>query len=86
MSFADAPECVARELETQLAARPGVVATDRIGSEFTPSGRVEIEVIVEATARGTVPNCVTWPVVQSSLGIADVTAWNAPDTLRVVIR
>ena len=51
MSFSDSPDCVARELARHLAATPGVLAVDRLGSEVSPSGRVEIEAVVETTAR-----------------------------------
>lgn len=85
---AEYADCTARELARCLASIPSVVAVDRVGSALTPSGRVEIEAIVETTARGTVPNSVTHAVVRSSLGIAPgaTQPGNAPGTARVVIR
>jgi ABC-type phosphate transport system ATPase subunit len=86
VSFSDTPDCVARELARELADLPSVLAVDRIAADLTPSGHVELEVIAEATDRGTVPNAVTHLVVQSSLGIADCDPHNVPGYKRVIVR
>jgi hypothetical protein len=86
MSFSDTPAAVTSELARALRTYPSVVAADCIAADETPSGRPEIDCVIEATARGTLPNAVTHAVCRSSLGIADVTDANAIRHKRVVVR
>ena len=57
-----------------------------IAAEETPSGRPEVELIVQSTDRRTLPNAVSHAIVRSSLGIADCTDANAIKHKRVVVR
>jgi hypothetical protein len=86
MSFSDSPEAVADELARRLESQPAVVATDRLSADVSLSGRETVEATVKSTDRGTLPNAVTRAVVQSSLGIAEVSPANAPEHKVVIIR
>jgi len=86
MSFSDSPSVVADELARRLESQPAVVGTDRLSADVSLSGRETIEATVENTDRGTLPNSVTRAVVQSSLGLAEVSPANAPDHKVVIIR
>jgi hypothetical protein len=86
MSFSDSPSVVADELARRLESQPAVVATDRLSAQTSLSGRETVEATVQATDRGTVPNSVTRAVVQSSLGLAEVSPANAPEHKVVIIR
>jgi len=86
MSFSDSPSVVADELARRLESQPAVVATDRLSAQTSLSGRETVEATVRATDRGTVPNSVTRAVVQSSLGLAEVSPANAPDHKVVIVR
>ena len=86
MSFSDTPSCVATELARTLDRYPSVVAATIVPESESPSGRPEVEAVVETTARGTLPNSVTHAVVRSSLGIAECDPGNSPGHKRVVIR
>jgi hypothetical protein len=86
MSFSDSPSVVADELARRLESQPPVVATDRLSADVALTGRETIEATVENTDRGTLPNSVTRAVVQSSLGLAEVSPANAPDHKVVIIR
>jgi hypothetical protein len=74
------------ELVLRLGTIPSVVAADVLDAETTPSGRPEIDAVVRATDRGTLPNSVTRAIALSSLGIADCTDANAIQHKRVLIR
>jgi hypothetical protein len=86
MSFSDSPAAVADELARRLESQPAVVATDRLSADVALTGRETVEATVENTDRGTLPNSVTRAVVQSSLGLAEVSPANAPDHKVVIIR
>jgi hypothetical protein len=86
MSFSDSPGVVADELARRLESQPAVVATDRLSADVALTGRETIEATVENTDRGTLPNSVTRAVVQSSLGLAEVSPANAPDHKVVIVR
>jgi hypothetical protein len=86
MSFSDSPHVVCDELARELDAIPSVAGADVLAAHRTPSGRPEVDLLVESTDRGTLPNSVAFAIVQSSLGIADCTAANAVDHKRVVVR
>jgi len=86
MSFSDSPSVVADELARRLESQPAVVATDRLSAQTSLSGRETVEATVKATDRGTLPNAVTRAVVQSSLGLAEVSPANAHDHKVVIIR
>ena len=86
MSFSDTPQAVCDELAAELDSYPSVAGADVLGAHCTPSGRPEVDLLVEATDRGTLPNSVAFAIVQSSLGVADCTAANAPDYKRVIVR
>jgi len=86
MSFSDSPSVVADELARRLESQPAVVGTDRLSADVALTGRETVEATVENTDRGTLPNSVTRAVVQSSLGLAEVTPANAPDHKVVIIR
>jgi hypothetical protein len=86
MSFSDSPSVVADELARRLESQPSVVATDRLSAQTSLAGRETVEATVKATSRGTLPNSVTRAVVQSSLGLAEVSPANAPDHKVVIIR
>ena len=86
MSFSDTPQAVCEELARELEEIPSVAGTDTLAAHRTPSSRPEVDLLVEATDRGTLPNSVAFAIVQSSLGIADCTAANVPDYKRVVVR
>jgi hypothetical protein len=86
MSFSDSPSVVADELARRLESQPAVVATDRLSADVALTGRETIEATVKNTDRGTLPNAVTRAVVQSSLGLAEVSPANAPDHKVVIIR
>jgi len=86
MSFSDTPGAVADELARRLDSQPAVVGTDRLTATESLADRETVEATVRATARGTLPNAVTRAVVQSSLGLAEVSPANAPDHLVVIVR
>jgi hypothetical protein len=86
MSFSDSPSVVADELARRLESQPAVVATDRLSADVALTGRETIEATVENTDRGTLPNAVTRAVVQSSLGLAEVSPANVPNHKVVIIR
>ena len=86
MSFSDTPSVVADELARRLESQPAVVATDRLSADVSLSGRETVEATVRETSRGTLPNSVTRAVVQSSLGLAEVSPANAPDHKVVIVR
>jgi hypothetical protein len=86
MSFSDSPSVVADELARRLESQPAVVGTDRLSADVALTGRETIEATVRATDRGTVPNSVARAVVQSSLGLAEVSPANTPDHKVVIIR
>ena len=86
MSFSDSPAVVADELARRLESQPSVVGTDRLSADVSLAGRETVEATVKATSRGTLPNSVTRAVVQSSLGLAEVSPANAPNHLVVIIR
>lgn len=86
MSFSDTPEAVVEELARALRTYPSVVDADCLPADETPRGRPEIDAVIEATARGTLPNAVTHAICRSSLGIADCTDANAIRHKRVVVR
>jgi hypothetical protein len=86
MSFSDSPSAVADELARRLESQPSVVATDRLSAQTSLANRVTVEATVKNTDRGTLPNSVTRAVVQSSLGLAEVSPANAPDHKVVIIR
>ena len=86
MSFSDTPGVVCEELARSLESIPSVVDADHLDAADSPSGRDELDVVVQATARNTLPNSVTHAIVLSSLGIADVTDANALNHKRVVVR
>jgi hypothetical protein len=86
MSFSDSPSAVADELARRLESQPSVVATDRLSAQTSLSGHETVEATVKNTDRGTVPNAVTRAVVQSSLGLAEVSPANAPGHKVVIIR
>jgi len=86
VSFSDAPEVVADELARRLESQPAVVGTDRLSADVSLSGRETVEATVRATDRGTLPNSVTRAVVQSSLGLAEVSPANVPGHKVVIIR
>jgi hypothetical protein len=86
MSFSDSPSVVADELARRLESQPAVVATDRLSAQTSLSGRETVEATVKSTDRGTLPNSVTRAVVQSSLGLAEVSPANAPEHKVVIIR
>ena len=86
MSFADTPAAVQAELARELQQVPSVVAADALDAETAPSGEPELDVVVRATDRGTLPNCVALAILQSSLGVATVRDANAIGHKQVVIR
>ena len=86
MSFSDSPSAVADELARRLESQPSVVGTDRLSADVSLANRETVEATVRATSRGTLPNSVTRAVVQSSLGLAEVSPANAPDHLVVIVR
>jgi len=86
MSFSDSPSVVADELARRLESQPAVVATDRLSAQTSLANRETVEATVRETSRGTLPNSVTRAVVQSSLGLAEVSPANAPEHKVVIIR
>jgi hypothetical protein len=86
MSFSDTPEAVQAELARNLRQCPPVVCADALDADDAPSGDPELDVVCRATDRGTLPNCVTLAILQSSLGIAAVREANAIGHKQVVIR
>jgi len=86
MSFSDSPSVVADELARRLESQPSVVATDRLSADVSLANRETVEATVKATSRGTLPNSVTRAVVQSSLGLVEVSPANAPDHKVVIVR
>ena len=86
MSFSDTPRCVTMELARALDTYPSVLAATVVPESETPSGRPELEAVVENTARDTLPNSVTHAIARSSLGIADCDPANTPGYKRVVVR
>jgi len=86
MSFSDSPSAVADELARRLDSQPPVVGTDRLSADVSLSGRETVEATVKTTSRGTLPNSVTRAVVQSSLGLVEVSPANAPDHKVVIVR
>jgi len=86
VSFSDTPVCVATELARTLDTYPSVLAATIVPDTESPSGRPELEAVVKATARGTVPNSVTHAITRSSLGIAECDPANVPNHKRVVVR
>jgi len=86
MSFSDTPEVVATELARELDGHPSVLATTVVPASAEPRAGPELEVLAEATARGTVPNSVMLTVLHSSLGPFRVVESNNPDYKRVIIR
>jgi hypothetical protein len=77
---------MADELAFCLQTLPSVVAADVLEADETPSGRMEIDAVVKATDRGTLPNSVTNKISQSALGIETCTDANAIGHKRVLIR
>jgi len=73
-------------LPARLESQPSVVATDRLSADVSLANRETVEATVKATSRGTLPNSVTRAVVQSSLGLAEVSPANAPDHKVVIVR
>jgi len=86
VSFSDTPETVAMELARLLDGYPSVTAATLVDETDAPSGHAELDVLVETTARNTVPNTVAHAIVRSSLGIAAVDPANNPDYKRVIVR
>lgn len=86
MSFSDSPEVVCEELARQLDDRPAVLAATVVPDSAAPRTGPELEVIVEATDRATVPNSVMLAVLRSSLGPHEIQPSNNPDYLRVIVR
>jgi hypothetical protein len=86
MSFSDSPAAVADELARRLESQPSVVGTDRLSADTALSNRETVEATVRATDRGTLPNAVARAVIESSLGLAEVSPANVPDHKVVIIR
>jgi hypothetical protein len=86
MSLSDTPTAVVEELARELRALPSVVAADPLSGADARTDAPELDVVVQATDRGTLPNAVTWCIVRSSLGIAAVRDANAIGHKAVVVR
>jgi hypothetical protein len=86
VSFADSPGAVATELARELDRIPSVLSATVVPAEEPPRDGPEVEVIVEATARDTVPNSVMLTILHSSLGPLAIDPHNNPDYKRVLVR
>ena len=86
MSFSDSPAVVCEELARELDALTAVVAATVIPDSAEPRAGPELEILAEATDRGTVPNSVMLLLLHSSLGPHDISPSNNPDYLRVIVR
>ena len=86
MSFSDSPGVVCEELARELDALTAVVAATVIPDSAEPRAGPELEILAEATDRGTVPNSVMLLLLHSSLGPHAIQPSNNPDYLRVIAR
>ena len=86
MSFSDSPAVVCEELARELDALTAVVAATVIPDSAEPRAGPELEILAEATDRGTVPNSVMLLLLHSSLGPHTIQPSNNPDYLRVIAR
>ena len=86
VSFSDSPAVVCEELARELDDLASVLAATVVPDSAEPRAGPELEILAEATDRGTVPNSVMLLLLHSSLGPHDVSPSNNPDYLRVIAR